>query len=110
MKREGYRTAFAVSQEEIEIVVGDMPWDELINFGEGEIPEFPSDILLEELKRERTSAMRDIVRTIQSDQYSLISRPLDACLLIQGGPGTGKTAIGERTWVAPDVQVRKPLA
>ncbi|MET0287793.1 MAG: sulfatase-like hydrolase/transferase [Polyangiales bacterium] len=37
MKQEGYRTAFAVSQEEVELVVGDMPWDETINFAEGEI-------------------------------------------------------------------------
>jgi hypothetical protein len=37
MKSEGFRAAFAVSQEELEIVVGDMPWDEVINFEEGSI-------------------------------------------------------------------------
>ncbi|HEX5658080.1 MAG TPA: sulfatase-like hydrolase/transferase, partial [Polyangiales bacterium] len=37
MKHEGFRTAFAVSQEEVEIVVGDMPWDDVIHIEEGEI-------------------------------------------------------------------------
>ncbi len=37
LKAEGYRSAFAVSQEEVEIVVGDMPWDEVIHFEEGSV-------------------------------------------------------------------------
>jgi DNA helicase IV len=37
--------------------------------------------------------MRDIVSTIQADQYRLITRDLEGLLLIQGGPGTGKTAV-----------------
>ncbi|HEY6880529.1 MAG TPA: sulfatase-like hydrolase/transferase [Polyangiales bacterium] len=36
MKSEGYRTAFAVSQQEVELVVGDMAWDQVIHFDEGE--------------------------------------------------------------------------
>ncbi len=32
----GFRTAFAVSQQEVELVVGDLPWDELIHLEEGE--------------------------------------------------------------------------
>lgn len=32
----GYRTAFAVSQAEIELVVGDLPWNERLHLGEGE--------------------------------------------------------------------------
>jgi DNA helicase IV len=52
------------------------------------------DFLLEELGRAREGRMRDIVATIQADQYSLIARPPEPSLVIQGGPGTGKTAVG----------------
>ena len=52
------------------------------------------DFLLEELERSRESRMRDIVATIQADQYRLITREPDRPLVIQGGPGTGKTAVG----------------
>src|SRR5579859_5617821 len=53
-----------------------------------------SDFLLEELDRRREGRMRDIVATIQSDQYRLITAEPDSALVIQGGPGTGKTAVG----------------
>ena len=53
-----------------------------------------SDFLLEELERSRDERMRDIVATIQADQYRLITSPPDRALVIQGGPGTGKTAVG----------------
>ena len=52
------------------------------------------DFLLEELERSRDSRMRDIVATIQADQYGLIARGPEPPLVIQGGPGTGKTAVG----------------
>jgi len=52
------------------------------------------DFLLEELERNRDLHMRDIVATIQADQYRLITRDPDSVLVIQGGPGTGKTAVG----------------
>src|SRR5262245_56348298 len=52
------------------------------------------DVLLEELGRARDARMRDIVATIQADQYGLIARAPDPPLVIQGGPGTGKTAVG----------------
>jgi DNA helicase IV len=38
--------------------------------------------------------MRDIVATIQADQYRLITAEPSPPLVIQGGPGTGKTAVG----------------
>ena len=38
--------------------------------------------------------MRDIVATIQADQYGLITRDPEGILIVQGGPGTGKTAVG----------------
>ena len=52
------------------------------------------DFLLEELERARDTRMRDIVATIQADQYGLIARAPEPPLVIQGGPGTGKTAVG----------------
>jgi DNA helicase IV len=52
------------------------------------------DFLLEELDRARDTRMRDIVATIQADQYRLIAREPEPPLVIQGGPGTGKTAVG----------------
>jgi DNA helicase IV len=51
------------------------------------------DFLLEELQRSREEHMRDIVATIQADQYRLITADLDGVLVVQGGPGTGKTAV-----------------
>ncbi len=52
------------------------------------------DPLLAELERARTGAMRDIVATIASEQDEVIRADLDTCLVVQGGPGTGKTAVG----------------
>src|SRR5262249_20354508 len=52
------------------------------------------DPLLAELGRARTGQMRDIVATIQAEQDEVIRAPLGECLVVQGGPGTGKTAVG----------------
>ena len=52
------------------------------------------DPLLVELERERTGEMRDIVATIAAEQDEVIRAPLETCLVVQGGPGTGKTAVG----------------
>ena len=53
----------------------------------------PDALLLSELDRARDGAMHDIVVTIQAAQYELIRAPLDQVLVIEGGPGTGKTAV-----------------
>ena len=52
------------------------------------------DPLLAELERARTGQMRDIVATIAAEQDLIIRAPLDQLLIVQGGPGTGKTAVG----------------
>ncbi len=52
------------------------------------------DPLLAELDRARSGAMRDIVATIQAEQDEIIRAPLDDLIIVQGGPGTGKTAVG----------------
>ncbi|HZU73775.1 MAG TPA: AAA family ATPase [Acidimicrobiales bacterium] len=52
------------------------------------------DPLLAEVSRARTGEMRDIVATIQAEQDVIIRAPLEQCIIVQGGPGTGKTAVG----------------
>lgn len=52
------------------------------------------DALLAELGRERTGRMRDVAATIQREQDRLIRSPAEGILVIQGAPGTGKTAVG----------------
>jgi DNA helicase IV len=52
------------------------------------------DPLLAELERARTGQMRDIVATIQAEQDVVIRAPLEDMVVVQGGPGTGKTAVG----------------
>jgi DNA helicase IV len=49
--------------------------------------------LLAALGRARTGRMGDIVATIQGEQDQIIRHPLAGILLVQGGPGTGKTAV-----------------
>jgi DNA helicase IV len=69
-------------------------YDEPLDGSAGDIVHGVADILLEELERSRDEHMRDIVATIQADQYRLITREPDGILVVQGGPGTGKTAVG----------------
>ncbi|MGP4051584.1 UvrD-helicase domain-containing protein [Streptomyces sp. 2A115] len=52
------------------------------------------DPLLDELDRARDGAMHDIVETIQRDQLRLVTEQPSGVLIVQGGPGTGKTAVG----------------
>ena len=49
--------------------------------------------LLAALQAPRGSAMRDIVTTIQAEQDAIIRLPLSGVVVIEGGPGTGKTAV-----------------
>ncbi|SFR70364.1 DNA helicase IV [Agromyces sp. CF514] len=49
--------------------------------------------LLAALDRPRTAHMSDIVGTIQREQDAIIRGPLAGTLVVQGGPGTGKTAV-----------------
>jgi DNA helicase IV len=49
--------------------------------------------LLAALNASRTGRMRDIVETIQAEQDVIIRAGLPGVLVVQGGPGTGKTAV-----------------
>ncbi|MHA7277977.1 HelD family protein [Arthrobacter sp. Hz1] len=49
--------------------------------------------LLAALNSKRTGQMSDIVGTIQAEQDRVIRAPLQGVVVVQGGPGTGKTAV-----------------
>ncbi|MDQ6728696.1 MAG: ATP-binding domain-containing protein [Actinomycetota bacterium] len=64
---------------------GEDPAPGMVLVGEG--------ALLAALDRSRTGRMGDIVATIQREQDEIIRAPLPGALVVQGGPGTGKTAV-----------------
>ncbi len=64
--------------------------DSVLATSHGGVP----DPLLAEIGRARTGQMRDIVATIQAEQDEIIRKPLKQLVIVQGGPGTGKTAVG----------------
>ena len=53
-----------------------------------------SALVKEEIERAHYGPMRDIVATIQPDQDHIIRLGTQDVLVVQGGPGTGKTAVG----------------
>jgi DNA helicase IV len=68
-----------------------------------------SDALLQELDRSRDGAMREVVATIQAEQYRIIRHQSNGVVVVQGGPGTGKTVVGlhRAAWLAfnrPDIR------
>ena len=73
--------------------------DEL--FGDGHLGIGPEDgvalrgysTLLAAIERGRTGQLGDIVATIQSEQDEIIRSPQSGVLVVQGGPGTGKTVV-----------------
>ncbi|MFD4673612.1 RNA polymerase recycling motor ATPase HelR [Lentzea sp. NPDC058450] len=60
----------------------------------GQLGEEKGDVaLLEALNAPRGEGMRDIVATIQSEQDAIIRLDHPGVLVIEGGPGTGKTVV-----------------
>ncbi|WP_420707777.1 HelD family protein [Streptomyces sp. NRRL F-5135] len=53
-----------------------------------------SKLLQAEIERPRVGPMRDIVATIQPEQDEIVRGDLGGTVCVQGGPGTGKTAVG----------------
>lgn len=67
-------------------------------FDDALLPDDPTTLqgeaaLLQSLTAERTGRMGDIVATIQAEQDRIIRADLAGALVVQGGPGTGKTAV-----------------
>ncbi|WP_443078872.1 HelD family protein [Streptomyces sp. NBC_01497] len=56
--------------------------------------EHTSRLLQAEIERPRVGPMRDIVATIQPEQDEIVRSELGGTVCVQGGPGTGKTAVG----------------
>ncbi|MER6240747.1 helicase [Streptomyces clavifer] len=71
--------------------------DEILDVGAQERTGFedPSGdaVLLAAVSSARTGRMGDIVRTIQAEQDRIIRAPHRGVLVVEGGPGTGKTAV-----------------
>jgi DNA helicase IV len=64
--------------------------DELLDHEDSHL----TDAIVEDITRRRVGEMRQIIATITPEQYALIARDVEGALVIQGGPGTGKTAVG----------------
>lgn len=91
------KRSFTTAQNRI-ISVEDLVFKDLAErlerLGDGELHQVEvTDVLLQDLERDRSNEMRDIVQTIHQSQYHIIERPLEDLLVVQGGPGTGKTAV-----------------
>lgn len=71
--------------------------DEILDLGDatrtGHEDHNADAVLLAALNSARTGRMGDIVRTIQADQDRIIRAPHRGVLVVEGGPGTGKTAV-----------------
>lgn len=70
--------------------------DELLNTDskpDGKLVFQGEGTLMQALSEARDGQMSDIVSTIQAEQDAIIRRGSDGLLVIQGGPGTGKTAV-----------------
>lgn len=53
-----------------------------------------SDAVLDELDRESTGSLKEIIKTIHASQFDIISAPRRGLHVVQGAPGTGKTVVG----------------
>jgi DNA helicase IV len=78
------RTVVSVDDEVLDLAVADPAKHEGLT-GES--------ALLAALSASRTGRMGDIVATIQAEQDWIIRSDLAGVLVVQGGPGTGKTAV-----------------
>ncbi len=70
--------------------------DEVFDLGraaDGSLSVVGEGALLAALERSRSGRMGDIVATIQTEQDVIIRAPIPGILIVQGGPGTGKTAV-----------------
>jgi DNA helicase IV len=70
--------------------------DELLDVDaarDGDVELVGEGALLAAVARPRGERMGDIVATIQREQDEVIRAPLDGITVVQGGPGTGKTAV-----------------
>lgn len=79
------REVLSVEDEILDLNLTEQEQEKLNLTGEG--------ALLAAMSSGRTGHMSDIVATIQSEQDEIIRSKLQGALVVQGGPGTGKTAV-----------------
>ncbi len=84
-----FRRRFSVADRRIEAI-----FDEDLTDPDSAAASGIPDPLLAELDRSRSGRMSDIVATIAAEQDVIIRAPIEKLLVVQGGPGTGKTAVG----------------
>ena len=60
----------------------------------GESEDHLTEAIIEDIARQRVGEMRQIIATITPEQYDTIKEDPVPALVVQGGPGTGKTAVG----------------
>lgn len=70
-------------------------WDEVFDLStlDGHTRLDEQSSFLASLGAKRTGSMQDVLATIQSDQDAIIRRPAEGALVVDGGPGTGKTVV-----------------
>ncbi|MGB8941404.1 MAG: ATP-binding domain-containing protein [Streptomyces sp.] len=73
---------------------GDLTAYEDEHLSDADEVERTSKLLQQEIERPRVGPMRDIVATIQPEQDEIVRSGLGGSVCVQGGPGTGKTAVG----------------
>ena len=73
--------------------IEDEVFGELSVHGQGDDALAGTGTLIAALERSRSGQMRDIVATVQKEQDEVIRAELPGVLVVQGGPGTGKTAV-----------------
>ncbi|MGW6268127.1 HelD family protein [Streptomyces sp. NPDC055060] len=73
---------------------GDLTAYEDEHLSDADEAERTSKLLQQEIERPRVGPMRDIVATIQPEQDEIVRSDLSGSVCVQGGPGTGKTAVG----------------
>ncbi|WP_447042103.1 HelD family protein [Streptomyces sp. DSM 118878] len=73
---------------------GDLTAYEDEHLSDADEVERTSALLQREIERPRVGPMRDIVATIQPEQDEIVRSGLSGSVCVQGGPGTGKTAVG----------------
>lgn len=75
-------------------VEDDLMRPELTAYLDGEeLPAIGDGALMAALGRARSHSMRDIVSSIQAEQDLVIRAPAASVAYVEGGPGTGKTAV-----------------
>ncbi|WP_290471807.1 AAA family ATPase, partial [Leifsonia sp. 71-9] len=95
-ERMGVRARRHLTMTGREVVrIDDEVFDEALLSGDREAGESVQGegALLAALSAQRTGRMGDIVATIQAEQDRIIRSDLRGALVVQGGPGTGKTAV-----------------